>query len=262
MFCRACGADIPDDSGYVCPSCGRHPGTPEDNEGEFIMAEGSGGQGPAFESRETLGFMPSFWMTVKGVLLSPTATFSDFKRSGLEGAILFALTAGAIGGLFGGIWNVFLQGVFAAIGGALGTGGNSQALATMGVGVLIIPFTAVAGCIGALISMFLYGGLSHLVLMAFKADRHGFEATARAAGYVQAIGLLNVIPLFMIPIIGPLASFAWFAVALTIAVREVQETDTMTAVAAVLGPFVLCCFCIFVPLFAIGFGAAFKTSGM
>lgn len=264
MFCRACGAEIPDDSGVICSHCGQNPGTKEMNAESFGLPEGHGlPDGPPFEHRERDGFIATLWETCKGVLLNPRETFMNMNRRGWGNPILFVVIVSALGGFFNGLWsflfNVSLYGFSGLPGGGNQPSGTGLPTALMLAGsALNIPLAMVVSIIGGLIGMFLYGGIYHLVLMAFKANKFDFEATARVCAYSSAVDLLQIVPF-----LGGVIAGIWKLVVLFIGIRECHETTTGTALGVILIPLAACCVCgIGIWVIVIGFlFAAFNAGG-
>ncbi|MCX7935199.1 MAG: YIP1 family protein [Planctomycetota bacterium] len=203
----------------------------------------SGRYGPAFEHHRQLGFFPALWQTIKDVLAEPTQTFAALHlNNGYSLPFLYATLIALVAGIANQIWGMLLQGALIALTGAAGNVPISgmDLFGVFGGGVLGFLCAIPQAPFSAASAMFINGGIAHLMLMIFKANRYPFEATARAMAYAGTPAILC-----LIPVIGLLAAPIWGVVTAIIALREVHETTTGIAVAAILLPagMALCCCC-------------------
>lgn len=164
----------------------------------------------------------SFISTVRGVVLNPVGFFRGMRKSGdFVNPLVFALICAVIGGVLSGVIG-FLSGlVFGDFGTAIGS--------LLG-GIFLTPIIAV-------VSLFVGGGIIHLLVMLLAKPNAGFEATFRVAAYVSVLYLVSW--LGAIPILGILISLAASVYGLVLAVlgiREAHSTTTGRAAAVVLIP--------------------------
>jgi hypothetical protein len=204
--------------------------------------------GLPWDRRAELGTVPAALETIKGVLLSPVATFRAMRLSGDIGSpYLFALALGTLGTWIAMGWQGLID--------KAGIGGNNP-LAHFGAaeGVGFACGAVIGVPIGISIGLFLASGIVHLCLMLFGGARNGFEATFRT--YAYATGATA--PFAVIPACGQLIGGIWGLVATIIGLKEAHETDTWRVVCAVFLPLVVCCACIAVV--AVFFGAALMAA--
>lgn len=186
---------------------------------------GGGRTGPPWEQ-------PGPWLgrfvdTAKGVLTDPARTFANMRREGgLASPLGFAI-AGLIAGSLASL-------VFQAVGAGASlapffpdsTPSAALVLATL----IFVPVVAT-------ISLFLFAGLFHVMLLLLNGAHHPFETTFRTYAYASgATALLGLIPICG----GPIGA-VWNLVATIIGLAQTQETSTGTAAIAVLVPVVVCC---------------------
>lgn len=186
---------------------------------------GGGHTGPSWEQAGP--WLGRFVDTAKGVLTDPTRTFANMRR---EGGLASPLAFAVVGLITGSLASLIFQ--------------------TVGAGASLAPFVrdstpgavAVAGTlifvpVVATISLFLFAGLFHLMLLLLNGARHPFETTFRTYAYASgATALLGLIPLC-----GALIGAVWNIVVTIIGLAQAQETSTGTAAIAVLVPVAVCC---------------------
>lgn len=193
------------------------------------------GNGPDWEKRDELGFFNALINTVKGVLMSPSETFSDMRREGgLSSPLLFYSVLAIVAGLV----SIGYQAVIEIGMSAAGAGqelAQNPAAAMLGTGVglgvaaILIPVFAIIG-------VFIASGINHLMLMLVGAKPRDFETTFRVCAY--GYGAANVLQL--IPMCGGLISGIWGLVIVIIGLARAHETTTGRAALAVLLPAILC----------------------
>ncbi len=184
----------------------------------------------------------SFISTVRGVVLNPVGFFRGMRKSGdFVGPLVFALVCAVIGGVLSGIIG-FLSGLlFTDVGTAIGS---------LVGGIFLTPIVAA-------ISLFVGGGIIHLLVMLLVKPNAGFEATFRVAAYLSVLYLVSW--LSAIPILGILVSIVVSIYGIVLAVlgiRETHSTTTGRAAAVVLIPTVVL-FLIGLLLFAAVLAAVF-----
>jgi len=216
----------------LCTTCGFDLRTGQTFDAQTAGAEGAGVRtGPPWENRSQLGFFSALFQTVKGVLLSPTATFSDMRVEGGVGSpLLFAVIFGTVAAIIG----AFFQLAMTAMGLA------AQADLAAGAGVVAFAFgSVVAAPVFIAMWLFVASGITHLCLMLVGGAKQGFEATFRVLAYTTgATSLLG-----MIPCIGMIAGI-WGMVCEVIGLSKAHEISTGRALIAVLLPLIACCTCI------------------
>jgi len=208
--------------------------------------------GPAWEQRETLGWVKAIVETVKSALLQPAACFSTMRREGGLGTPLTysAVVAGA-GLALNYLYQFMFQGAFAAIFSSMGQSA-SQARLQMGMGVamsiVMIIFSPLLAVVGTLIN----AGITHLCLMLFKGANYPFEVTARVSSYAFSSAMV----LYAIPFCGGYVGAIWGIVIMCIGLAKAHECTTDKAVGAVLLPMGVCCVAAVILVMVFGFSAA------
>jgi len=165
--------------------------------------------------------------TVKGVLLSPV-TF--FRTAAAEGGIKEPFAFGILTGSLGMMLDIFWQGLLHADELPSLKGGDFGELSwgpiAMGIMILcplaatiFISFTSLA---------------LHLLLVAVRGGKNGFEATLRAVCYSQAAHLWAAVPF-----VGSLWAGIWFMVVQVISLREMHGISYAKVTLALLIPFII-----------------------
>lgn len=178
--------------------------------------------------------------TIREVLFSPSAAFSQMKQAGGWGEPLqFAIVVGSIFIWVGQAWELLTRSLFVGL-----PGFETQDIAaanTQEVWVaLLAPFLVV-------VATFFAAALVHVLLMMLGGAPHGYEATFRVVSYSWAAGVFN-----LLPICGVFIGGVWRIVVQVIGIREAQQVPTGRAAAAVLIPVILACICLLMlALFAI-----------
>ena len=256
--CPECGFSLNGDE-TKCPNCGyvlkmeeanppvsntpvQPPITP-DSPPEYIP---SGGKTIPFND-DSLPFFDRLFTTIRLALFSPKEFFADYDFTAKIGSgILFAIIMGFVSGIFGFIYNLVFR---SSLYGMLAQWGNipvkqvqmQNMFAIFGgfIGIILIPIMVVIG-------LFIMGGIYHLLLMMVNGAKNGFEATINVVAYTSAAMLFAIVP-FCGGIIG------WFyrIILNIIGFAEVHETSTGKASFAVLLPYLFCCLCLFIYVFAI-----------
>ncbi len=187
--------------------------------------------------------------TLKGVLLDPARTFAQARRGvGIGPAVLYALMLGTIGGTAGVLWSYLTQGLLGSQSAALPEELSFlTSLSEPGLGqLLMVP-------IGAIVGLFIWGGIVHAVLAMLGAAGGGFESTLRCIAFSNG----SVAVLQLVPVAGGMIAGVWGLVIQIMALKELHQTTSGKAVLAVLLPLGLCCCGVFA---AIGIGAGIFAS--
>lgn len=176
----------------------------------------------AWEDIERLGFLQALFLTIKQSLLDSTKFFSVLpRRGGLLNPLLYALIVETAGNMAGYLSGMAVENPF-----------FPQAKLTGGLMIIIgvlIP-------IGVVLWLFLWSVLLHVSLLLIGGAKEDFEASFRVVSYTSAADLFNIVP-----IIGWLVALVWKLYLLVVGVREVHQTGTGRAFAAVILPLLFCC---------------------
>ena len=108
------------------------------------------------------------------------------------------------------------------------------------VGLVITPLVA-------LIVLFVWAALVHLMLTLLGGASRGFAATLRVMCYAQTTQLAVVLPG-----LGGLIGFVWRLILEIVGLSQAHKTEGWKATLAVLLPLLLCCVCIAVGIAAFG----------
>ena len=195
----------------------------------------------------SLPFFDRLFSTIKLALFSPKEFFSDYDfKAQIGSGILFAVIMGFVSGVFNFVYNlvfrsslysmlarwgnipakeVQLQGMFAMFGGIMG--------------IILMPIMIV-------VSLFIMGGIYHLLLMVVNSAKNGFEATINVVSYTSAVLLFSIVPFC-----GGLIAWIYRIILNIMGLAEVHETTTGKASFAVLLPYLFCCLCFVIYIVAI-----------
>ncbi len=186
-----------------------------------------------FEVMEKYGFIPAFFLTIKKVIISPNAFFTDMKLNGYLKPLLFVGLLMVLQGIFNYIWT--LSGIIPDVGPRIedildpSMSGGAAALEsnTAMLLLLIYPFAASA-------AIFPIAGITHIMLLTFGAGERGYQATFRATTYSYA-----PIIFCMIPIVGEMVGTMAVFVISIIAYKCIHNTSLLRVVLALVMPMVL-----------------------
>lgn len=191
--------------------------------------------GPPWEQRETLGFFPAAWGTLKGVLLQPSATFASMKREGGYGRPLsFFLLSGSIGLI---LYYFYMGSTLSALNGSAMKDvpdGARQFFAANMTALIILGIIAVPCFLT--IYAFVYSAITHICLKICTSTTQPYETTLRVTCYASGAAYF----LMIIPIVGAISGI-WGLCALCIGLGKAHQISTGKAVFAVFLPMIVCC---------------------
>jgi hypothetical protein len=198
--------------------------------------------GPAWENRQAIGFVPALWQTMKAALFEPDRTFRAMKREGGLGTPFgYAFIGMGIGMLVMlVILMVFMMPIIVATisGAQKNSGGQPVPTALLaGGGVVAFILYAVLLLSSAAVTPWIYAGITHLCLMLVGGAKQPFETTFRTWCYAHGSGML----LMVVPVCGWMAAGIWAIVVLCIGLARTHEIHTGRATIAVLLPIIACC---------------------
>lgn len=167
-----------------------------------------------FDLAEPVG---SFTSTVRNVLSDPKAFFSGIAlRGSLKNPLIFGVVCLLVSASLEGLVN-YLN----VPGSESWTTGNSPAgrARDMGTGDILAfgLFGVILTPLAALLRLYIYSGIVHLLVMLLMQQRRDFEATLRTYCYVSTVALLS-----WIPFVGWIAS-GYGVVVLVTGLREVHS---------------------------------------
>ena len=155
------------------------------------MSAGNNFGGREFDVSEPVD---SFVETVRGVLLTPREFFSGISTSGsLKNPLIFGLVCLFVSALLGrlvGLLNVLGSGpltIDRPLGNFTQGLGVSEALIVALLILVVAPLLA-------LLRLYIYSAIVHILVMIFVRNNLPFEATLRTYCYASAVALLSWLP--------------------------------------------------------------------
>jgi hypothetical protein len=225
MFCPHCGNELAEIQAF-CHHCGARLAEP----GPAVF---SGRNKTPWEDRESVGFFTGLSRTVKETLFSPSDFFKRMPvTGGLTDPLVYALIVGMTGLMFFYFWDIVLRDSMRNFMSAeLLAASEQNVFRNLGVSLAAVmtPFFLIFW-------LFVASGLLHLVLLAVRGARAGYEATFRVVGYS-----VSPFVLLAVPVCGAPLTALWVMTIAVIGLREAHETSGGKAAFAVLFPFLLCC---------------------
>jgi hypothetical protein len=166
--------------------------------------------------------------TIKSVLLTPTAAFSNI---GEQDNYLKPLTFLILVGWPANVIAIIYQAIIETV--------NSRATPEMTTGMILTIYAVFAVSIPVLLTVgaFLLAGIYHLILKLLGGATRPFATTFRVVCYSGGAASALVV----IPFCGGFAQPFWNLFCVIVGLREAHRTTTLIAVAAGLIPVVLCC---------------------
>ena len=189
--------------------------------------EESGRQGAPWERRSEIGLWQGIYQTLKAVLFSPIALFSTMTfEDGIREPLAFGLLVGSVGSMFGLFWQ-FLMLTGGLISLSESVLGQFSIVLVFLLLMVVIPFFV-------MLSMFIYSGILHLLLIMVRGGKNRYQATFRVIAYSQAAQAWG-----LIPFIGGWIGGIWQVVVQVIGLRVIHQTSYFRIFIAFLIPVVL-----------------------
>ena len=180
--------------------------------------------GAPWENRSETGFAKGIYRTFKEALFSPATFFRGLTfNGGIGEPLAFGLLIGAVGNMFGVFWSVLLMS-----GGLLPFGEAIFGHLTVG---LIFLVMVVAVPVSVTLSLIIYSGILHLLLLIVGGGKNRFEATFRVVAYSQAAQALD-----LIPVVGSWIGGIWQLIIQVIGLREIHNISYLKVFMAFLLP--------------------------
>lgn len=182
------------------------------------------GNGAPWENRSGTGFAQGIYLTFKETLFSPSAFFRGLTfNGGIRDPLAFGLLIGAAGNMFGIFWSVLMMS-----GGLFPFGETIFSHLTVGL-IFLVMVVAVPVCVT--LSMFIYSGILHLLLLIVGGGKNRFEATFRVVAYSQAAQAWD-----LIPVVGSWIGGVWQLIIQVIGLREMHNISYLRVFMAFLLP--------------------------
>lgn len=206
----------------------------------------------AWERRAELGTWPALRDTVKLAISEPSRLFESMQYETAPGAHLYFLLVAVLPQMLGGLLNQLLNDPQAQLEqlrslysqmnqkeAAEGLGELAELIAPF-MGLLAFGVILVVIPIFSFLALYVFSGLTHLILRLLGRASGGFTATFKTFVYASTPGIFAVLPGC-----GPIVYWAWSTILEIVGITKAHRTTAGYATIAVLGfHFVLlCCAC-------------------
>lgn len=209
----------------AAPAQGR--ATPEDGPDEPESPRETVTDPIPWERLDAYGFFPGLFLTLKKILLAPTAFFSAMPEGRPKAkALVFNLLISEFLLVIDFLWS--LTGLRARLGDTGEAAGLSAIAHAPGLGflvaLLLVPLAIALG-------IYLDAWLTHLLLLLFRSAKKGFNETFRVMCYSAAPTVLSAVPVagqILSPVI-----LVWYMALQAIGLKKVHEgayTQTLAAI--------------------------------
>lgn len=215
--CGKCGKDIIDIKAGICPHC----------DTEFEVPDKS----IPWEERNSLGNVDAFSATFMLSMTKPTSFFRRLPaKGGIFNPIIYALICGLAGTLIDLFWQFFIP----------SSGFIEEELRSADT---INEFYIIMALLSPLIiplALFINTGILHFSLLLVGVKHSDFETTFRVVCYGSGTNLIVIIP-----VIGIMVGVIWKLALEVIGLREIYSISSRRALTAVLLPFLIAIFLLF-----------------
>ena len=191
----------------------------------------------------------SIFPTALRFIASPAEAFASMSLTvDLVRPLAFFVTWALIGACISQAWSYLLFDRILGVVRSL-TGAQFDKLAPFlhKPGSVQLIFGLVVTPLVALIVLFVWSALVHLMLTLLGGAHRGFTATLRVMCYAQTTQLAVIVPGF-----GGFIAFVWRLILEVVGLSEAHKTDVWKAALAVILPLLLCCVCIGAGIAAFG----------
>lgn len=214
--CVYCAADM-DEGAKFCQNCGKEQ--PSGSESSYVFTNEVN---PLHDER--LSFFERLLHSVRDVITKPTQFYSSYpKKADISQAFVFYLLIMIVVTFFIFLWNSIIPSDTTQIAEILQKIGMSdeqvaQFSQTQSKSILENILGAFGGYVFYVIALFVGAGITHLLVLLFGEDKHGFTATFNAAALAVPPMLCAVIPQ-----IGTFVGGVWMLVMQIFALKHIQE---------------------------------------
>jgi len=187
--------------------------------------------------------------TVVQFVASPLRAFGKMSLTvDLVRPIAYFVTLALVGACISQIWSfVLFDSYLGVVRSLAGSQFEKVAPFVHKPGALQLVLGLVITPLVALIVLFVWAALVHLVLTLLGGANRGFAATLRVMCYAETTQLAVVLPG-----LGGLIGFVWRLILEIVGLSEAHKTEGWKAALAVLLPLLLCCVCIAAGIAAFG----------
>jgi hypothetical protein len=281
--CPHCQAPLPDPEARFCTACGAAltpapapaapPRAERDSEPLPVIAlppppafeEPTPREEPRrtpWERRATIGLGAALVDTTKQVLTGPAAFFRSMPvTGGLGGPLLYAVIVGYVGLLAAALYDFVFRTVMGSSFERFGRNAEMERLLPMVPSWVGLAVQIVLGPALVALFLFIFAGVTHIVLTLLGGATRDFEATFRVAAYARATHLLQIV-LGIIPVCGAVLVLVVEIVVTTIGLSEVHGVSRGKAAAAILLPILIFCCCVGLMAGVVMWGAMRALGGM
>jgi hypothetical protein len=281
--CPRCQAPLPDPEARFCTNCGAAlepragsiPPPPGERESEPLPVIAlpppavspeppvpEEPRGTPWERRAEIGLGPALIETTKQVITRPAAFFRSMPVSGgLGGPLLYAVIVGYVGLLAAALYDFVFRTVMGNSFERFGRSAEMERLLPMVPTWVGLAVQVVLGPALVALFLFVFAGITHIVLTLLGGANRDFEATFRVAAYARATHLLQIV-LGIIPVCGAILVLVVEIVVTTIGLSEVHSVSRGKAAAAILLPLLIFCCCVGLVVGVVMWGAVRALGGM
>jgi hypothetical protein len=275
-FCTNCGAPLPPPAAPEPPPEPSPRVQPESEPLPVIALSPSAGYGEPpppgpepdhrrptpWDRRGEIGLGAALIETTKQVITGPAAFFRTMPVSGgLGGPLVYAVIVGYVGLLAAALYDFVFRTVMGSSFERFGRNAEMERLLPMMPGWLGLALQVVLGPALVAIFLFIFAGITHIVLTLLGGANRDFEATFRVAAYARATHLLQIV-LGIVPVCGAVLVLVVEIVVTTIGLSEVHGVSRGKAAAAILLPLLIFCCCVGLLVGVVAFGAMRALGGM
>jgi hypothetical protein len=234
--CPHCQYPLPDPPPRFCPSCGRELSA--DAPPPIPNALGPG-TGTPWERRRTIGVAAGLTETTQQVLTGPERFFHAMPvTGGVTDPLLYGLIVSYVGLVATTVYNLVFNATFgSAFSGLEGRPELEPFLPFLTNSVSLLG-NLIFGPVLIVVSLFVWAGILHLLLLLLGGGARGYEATFRVLAYASAANLVQIVPLC-----GSFIAPVYSMVLLVIGLAAAHGDSKGKTAAAVLIPLLLCCCC-------------------
>jgi hypothetical protein len=187
--------------------------------------------------------------TAMRFITSPIDSFAKMSLTvDLVRPIAYFVTLALVGACISQLWGFVLFDTFVGVIRSIaGSQFDKIAPLVQKPGALQVILTLVITPLIALVVLFVWTAIVHLVLTLLGGANRGFATTLRVMCYAQTTQLAVILPG-----LGGLIAFLWRLVLEVVGLSEAHKTEGWKAALAVVLPLVLCCVCIVAGVAAFG----------
>lgn len=194
-----------------------------------------------WENRQGFGLLQSFIKTLTLSLNQPVEFFRTLpKDQGFGKPLTYSMIIICSSVIASALYQLMFQGAFlASMLRYLGQENLHEMIIQSSANGLLIVMTILGSPLQALINVFLYSGIYHLILKLISGTRFPYETSFRAYAYSRGPLLCS-----LVPALGFMVGAIWSSILFIIGMKEMHGTSYSKSIAAFLIPFVLFCGCL------------------